>query len=286
MPAPAAILVLLATVCFALTGAVLPWRETTTGTRGGSAGVLQTLLGDTRRAFAGYFFTKADIYYHNGFTTPFSGGDSHMAEEASASHSGPHDADGHDAIGQPPARDWLENFGRHFYPSRHSHIERVGDEREILPWLCISAELDPHKAETYTVTAYWLRQHLGRVDEAEQFLREGLRNNPDSFKILFELGRLLLENRKDAMRAGSLWEQALRKWTDREAARGQPDRQLLALIAGQLAQLEERAGRLVPAVYYYDLLKRVSKNPDAVQKTIDGLRRRIAAGEGTKPPSK
>ncbi len=281
---PAAILPLLATACFAITGSLLPWHQAASGASGDSAGVLQTLLGDTRRAFASHFFLKADIYYHNGFYAPRAASDSHMAEQASADAVEHHaDHEGHETS---EAHDWLEQFGRHFYPSRHSHIERAGDEREILPWLRISAELDPHKPDTYTVTAYWLRQHLGRVDEAEQFLREGLRQNPNSFEILFELGRLLEENRKDTVRARSLWEQALRKWTDREAAHGQPDKQLLALIAGHLAQLEEREGRLVPAVYYYDLLKRVSKNPDAVQKTIDELRRRIATGEATKPASK
>ncbi|MBI3877163.1 MAG: tetratricopeptide repeat protein [Verrucomicrobia bacterium] len=284
MPAsPAAILSLLATACFALTGSLLPWHQAA-GARNNSAGVLQVLLGDTRRAFASHFFVKADTYYHNGFSTPHSAGDSHMAEQASSDADEKHaDHDGHETSG---AHNWLERFGRNFYPSRHSHIERAGDEREILPWLRIAAELDPHKPDTYTVTAYWLRQHLGRVDEAEQFLREGLRQNPDSFEILFELGRLLEENRKDTLRARSLWEQALRKWTDREAAHGQPDKQLLALIAGHLAQIEEREGRLVPAVYYYDLLRRVSKNPDAVRKTIDELHHRIAAGEAAKPPSK
>src|SRR5437667_4857091 len=62
------------------------------------------------------------------------------------------------------------------------------DVREILPWLRLSAELDPNSVRTYTVAAYWLRERMGKVAEAEQFLREGLRANPGSYAILFELG--------------------------------------------------------------------------------------------------
>jgi len=48
--------------------------------------------------------------------------------------------------------------------------------------------------DTYTVAAFWLRSKLGKVSEAEQFLREGLRANPDSDQILFALGQLYFEN--------------------------------------------------------------------------------------------
>ena len=51
--------------------------------------------------------------------------------------------------------------------------------------------------ETYTVTAYWLRERMGKVDEAEKFLREGLRENPDSYEIMYELGRVYAENQND-----------------------------------------------------------------------------------------
>ena len=57
--------------------------------------------------------------------------------------------------------------------TEHTHLEG-GNEREILPWLRLSAELDPQRVETYTVAAYWLRA-VGKMVEAEHFLREGLR---------------------------------------------------------------------------------------------------------------
>ena len=47
--------------------------------------------------------------------------------------------------------------------------------------------------ETYTVTAYWLRERMGKVDEAEQFLREGLRENPDSYEFMLSWAGLCRE---------------------------------------------------------------------------------------------
>ena len=60
----------------------------------------------------------------------------------------------------------------------------------------MSAELDPQRIDTYTVAAYWLRD-LGKVNDAEQFLRQGLLNNPDSYELLFDLGRLYYTDKHD-----------------------------------------------------------------------------------------
>ncbi len=81
-------------------------------------------------------------------------------------------------------RDWLDAFGRHFIPNRHTHLDEGGaagdlsgsdQVREILPWLKLSTELDPQNVQNYTVTAYWLRQRMHKTDEANQVLLEGLR---------------------------------------------------------------------------------------------------------------
>src|SRR5690606_34860071 len=92
--------------------------------------------------------------------------------------------------------DWIEKLGKKFSASTHVHLEK-GNEREMLPWLRLSAELDPHNVEAYTVAAYWLRKRLEKTDEAERFLREGLRKNPNHPEILNELAWLNLESRKD-----------------------------------------------------------------------------------------
>ena len=67
---------------------------------------------------------------------------------------------------------------------------------EILPWLKLSSELDPKRVETYTVTAYWLRR-MGKIDDAQQILRDALKENPGDPELLFDLGRLFKEYRHD-----------------------------------------------------------------------------------------
>jgi tetratricopeptide (TPR) repeat protein len=179
-------------------------------------------------------------------------------------------------------RDWIEAFGCHFQPAEHRHLEGLGQAREILPWLRLAAELDPQRVETYTVTAYWLREQLNQVKEAEAFLREGLRANPDSYEILFELGRLYAENDRDVPRARIVLELAVEKWLRQEASKVSPDHVSYRQILGQLAALEERAGNLERALAHYFRVYQVSPNPATVQKRIEELRAKLAAPQ--KPP--
>src|SRR5688572_31781294 len=69
-----------------------------------------------------------------------------------------------------------------------------GHEREMLPWFKLAATLDPERPETYVVASFWLTKKLGKFDEAERFLREGLRANPGNYEILYELGRIAYEH--------------------------------------------------------------------------------------------
>jgi tetratricopeptide (TPR) repeat protein len=178
-----------------------------------------------------------------------------------------------DFLGQP--RDWIDRFGRNFYQSQHSHLDKPGEAREILPWLRLSADLDPQRVETYVVAAYWLRSRLGKVDEAEQFLREGLRANPASYEILFELGKLEWENRKSPAQARNLWELALRRWHEQDAAGRKPDALICDGILANLAALEEVQGNLAQALRYLEMEVKVSPLPDVINKRITELRQKL-----------
>jgi len=249
--------------------------------------VLATLLGDSRRLFANHFFIQSDVYLHGGYyPTIF---DRHeessspaaptaVAKEARPSQEaeGPdHQHDEHclhDFLGQP--RNWIDAFCRNFFPAKHTHLGEgqtgMADVREILPWLKLSAELDPQRIETYTVGAYWLRQ-MKKQDEALQFLREGLRANPASCEILFELG-CCYEERNDPVLARNLWELALGRWREQAAGPAQPDRLLLAEMLTHLARLEVRANRRDKAISYLEVLKKISPTPQEIQKRIEEVR--------------
>jgi tetratricopeptide (TPR) repeat protein len=145
----------------------------------------------------------------------------------------------------------------------------------------LSADLDPQRFENYTVTAFWLRKSLGKVDEAEQFLREGQRANPDSYEILFELGRLYYENRHDLGRARGVFNLALRRWHEREQSLKEPNYLAFSKITGSLAKLEEDAGNTVEAIKWLEQVKAHSPNAPAVQTQIDVLRAKISAPQSS-----
>lgn len=276
---PYLVLGLVLVVCFALATTIQPRTQSWSG-RTKSGNVLKMLLGDGRRMFANHFFEQADISFHSGYYPSIfdrreEPKKTAMARETEAQ--GAHDEAAHEKemafLGQP--RDWIEGFGRHFRVTEHTHLVN-GQEREILPWLRLAAELDPQRVDTYTVAAYWLRERLGKGKEAEEFLREGQRNNPNSCEILFELGRLYHEARHDTARARNVWQLALRKWNEVESNKEKPDLFQLEQIAVHLARLEEEAGRLERAIELLELGKKASPNPALLQQQIDELKGKLS----------
>ena len=298
--APTLFLLLLAllVLCFGLAAGLEPQFRAFENARHQSNNFFSLLLGDSSRIFANSSFAEADAYYHSGFyPTIFDNKaafrTAHIAEDtgAVASHN-----QGEDTGFMGPPRDWIDAFGRHFIPNRHTHLDEGGaaddlsdskEVREILPWLKLSAELDPENIKTYLVTAFWLRTRLNQVSQAEQVLREGLRHNPDDPQLLFELGSIYFENYHNSARARNIWEAALRSWARQAPGVPQSDRLKLTnenfdnrfifeKLQTNLAQLEEQAGNLDAAIARWEQAKLASPTPDEIQKHIDELKQKLA----------
>jgi hypothetical protein len=294
MPSPRILLALLLSVCVSLATALHLRMPGFRQTASQSDSLAAAILGESRKLLAIHFFIKADAYFHSGYypsifdqaaARPSAMLDRTGSEDAPDPHAPPpthlhededededhrghrHDPEDELAFLEKP-RDWIERFGRHFFPSAHSHLDGTGQEREMLPWLRLSATLDPHNTKTYTIAAYWLRTRMDRIDEAEQFLREGWRNNPDSYEILFELGRLFNESRHDPARARNVWELALKKWQAQEGQKKEPDTFSFQQILAQLAFLEEKEMNWAKAVEYLEILKKVSPRPDTIEQRL------------------
>ena len=114
---------LLVMVAFSLATTLEPWFQSWAGSRTQSDSMIQVALGDSRRMFARHFFTKADAYFHNGYYPTIydskEGFDKeHIAEDMHAEHSEEECAE--DFLGKP--KDWIDRFGRNFYPARHTHL--------------------------------------------------------------------------------------------------------------------------------------------------------------------
>lgn len=258
--------------------------------------LLILLLGDSSRMFANQFFVEADAYYHSGFyptifdnNAPFK--TAHMAEDTGAVAS--HNSGNENGFMGPP-RDWLDAFGRHFIPNRHTHLSDGGPTgdlhkstqvREILPWLKLSSKLDPENIRTYLVMSFWLRTTLNTPSEAEVVVREGLRNNPGDPQLLFELGRINFDNYHDPVQARNIWQAAVRSWYAEEP--GVPiserlkykdnnanfdDRFVFEQIEMHLAQLEGSLGNRAAAIGYLQKAELAAPDPSGIQKQIDELK--------------
>jgi tetratricopeptide (TPR) repeat protein len=278
---PYVVMLMLLAACFSL-ATVLQERVSDWSQRSQSDNVLKVLLGDGRRLFADQFFVQADVSFHSGYyPSVFDQANRPKDTGHLTAKEGEPAAEEHEKqmSFMGPPRDWIERFGRHFMITEHTHLEGP-HETEILPWLKLAADLDPQKIETYTVAAYWLRD-LGKVKEAERFLREGMLNNPDSYEILCELGRLYYESDHNPARARKIWELGLRRWAEQESAGKKPEPLKLGQIAVNLGHLEEVEGNAARAIQLFELAKKGSPNKEALQKRIEELRQKLAAPSPT-----
>jgi len=288
---------LLFAVCFTLATSIERWR-----TGGGRAeerteSLVALVFGEGRAIIANSLMAKADAYFHRGnypsifeaqrteenHMTGATRNDGGTGEDEHSEHS---DHAGHDhereegGVGDHrqaetiETADWIERFGKKFRAADHVHLN-AGEEREMLPWLKLSAELDRNNIDAFTVGAYWLRKRVGKPGEAEQFLRTGLRSNPGNPELLNELAYLNFESRKDFSKARNLWLAALRQWNELEQPKEKPDKLLAGRILGGLAELETAEKRWGDALNHLEQLKAFSPNPDAVQKRIDELRTKM-----------
>jgi tetratricopeptide (TPR) repeat protein len=290
---------------FGLAAQLDPQFQTWRGSRTGGD-FFKVMLGDSRSMFANSFYVKADEYYHSGYyPTIFDDNaafqTAHMAADTGAVSTKNH-GDEHGFLG--PTRNWIDAFGRNFFPDRHTHLDQGGADdlggsenvREILPWLKLSADLDPDNVQTYTVTAYWLRERMNNVPEADALLHEGIRNCPDSYDIFFELGRLYYEAYHDRQRARNVWLEGVRLWLrlDPAVPRGklsatqliagwvdrptnlspvQADNQLvMEELTTHLAKLDEDEGNLPEAIEWLEAAQKVSETPQVLQLEIGRLR--------------
>ena len=290
------LLVALFVVCFSLAANLATQFQALENRRHQSDNFFNLLLGDSSRIFANSSYVEADAYYHSGYyPTIFDNNEAfktpHMAEDSGTVAGQNKNEEALESTFMGPPRNWIDAFGRHFIPNRHTHLDEGGPTgdlstshkvEEILPWLKLSAELDPDNVQTYTVTAYWLRR-LHKDGEANQVLFEGLRNNPDSYEILYELGRLYDESYHDTNRAQNVWEAAARKFLALPQDDQEDNKLIFERIATHLAELEENSGNLPEALKWFRAAQTASETPGDIQLQIEEVQKKMAAQPSAAP---
>lgn len=277
------VLMLIFACCVTLATQLAPVFESLQARGGRSGNPLLALVGDSRRLFANQFFVMADVYFHSGYyPTIFDAqekeGPSHLnvteQEGGDTAKSGRKMVEDDEPFMGTP-RDWIERFGRNFFPTVHTHLQGVS-AREILPWLKLSADMDPTRIDTYVTASYWLRTRLDKPREAEEFLREGLRANPDSYELLLELGRVYFYDEKNSRVARNIWELALDKWRRQLSAGQNPDLRSQEEVLGELVRDDEQSGDLKQLLADLEELDKATPRNAVIEKEIQDVKAKLA----------
>jgi tetratricopeptide (TPR) repeat protein len=270
--------------CFSLATCLDPLMKALRPQSNDSSSVIGALMGESRRLLANQLFVEADVYFHSGyypsmFDTAESDLDVNEGPEvvtnrATLVNGRLHKEEGEGFLGRP--RDWMDRFGRHFYPTEHTHLANE-NVREILPWLRLSADMDPHRIQTYLTASYWLRGTLDQPDEAARFLHEGLDTNPDSFEILLELSYVYDLNKKNPGVARNVLEEALEKWKEQDVAGLKPSPKARVEILDGMVRVDKELNNPRQMLADLEALAAVSPNKEAIEKTIQETRAKLAA---------
>jgi len=176
----------------------------------GIGSFIDKVLGETRNIVSNIAFAQADNYFHRGVTLPH--GEScdqfHNSVDANGTTDDIHAKTQSGSIRKSRVDvDPLLKISKGLSIEAHSHLG-TEDLKEILPWLYYANKIDPGNISIYTVTAYYLADRFGRVEEAVSFLRKGIANNPDSWELYADMGTLFYENLHDYVSAARSLERA------------------------------------------------------------------------------
>lgn len=214
-------------------------------------GVADLLFGSSRQALSADLYEEADTFFHRGV---------------------PHHAR-HVAMNT-----WIQRLHDDISPEEHRHAEGAASA-EIIPWLRLATEADPHNIDAWLVSAYWLETGLQRPDLAEEALREAQRNNPDDYRVLLDRARLYIRIGRFAQ-SGNILDAALSRWPGKVDPK---DRQALldkAELLSDCGFLDEMNGQTNKAVTAFK--KVLAIFPD---RTYIGQRVRLLETGGEPPDS-
>lgn len=162
--------------------------------------IFYKVFGELKYIVSNMAFLTADIYYHGGVYLLHEPG--HDDEHASClledfRHS-PGDSHAHEYIhthnhehGEHARPSWniLLSADKAIRITEHRHLAGH-EEKEMLPWIYYATRLNPYNELAYAVGGYWLGLRMARPEEAIEYLREGIVNNPESMQIYDSMGRV------------------------------------------------------------------------------------------------
>lgn len=139
-----------------------------------------------------------------------------------------------------------------------------GEHEKIAPLIRIITWLDPHFIEAYSSGAWqlaWNSEDWRLIPSAEEFLREGIKNNPDKYELYADMGWLYYDKVKD-------YDKAI-EWYKKAVALPSPPS-----VKRMLAHSYERAGKIDEAIKVWKELieegnKTLERNPKNFEAIFD-----------------
>ena len=236
--------------------------ETSIAQPAADGSILFRFLGETRSIISSLSILQADLYFH--------GGVGHFFEEHEHGFGVAETPKGAEVYKEPEIepRPYISPYNVQPYLSEEisvtEHVHLEGDQlKEIVPWLYYAAKTDPHNVLAYTLTGYYLTFKLDKTDEAIEFLREGIKNNPDSWQVYAEMGVIYFQKLEDYAKAVRYLETA-KKLLDKSPHDKFQERYVLTF----LAESYEDLGQKDKALPLYKRLHELFPDAEAFQKKV------------------
>lgn len=134
------------------------------------------------------------------------------------------------------------------FSSHKSGLAETKKIGEILSICRIVTRLDPHFVQAYDVGAWRLAESLGEVNQAIDFLNEGLKTNPENALLNDDLGQIYFFLLKDCERAVPYLEMGARKNKEKVS---------LGIDLRILGHCYEKENRTHDAIHAYWVLERL-----------------------------
>lgn len=236
-------------ICWALAFSIACRLSALSPSDSRSESVTGLLFGESRRALSADFYQEADTFFHRGV--------GHIEQRAITN-------------------DWIQTWRESLSPTVHLHTEGNA-VAEILPWLKMATEADPHNVEAFLVMSFWVTTGLNRPDLADQILADARRLNPQDYRIPQEQGCMAIRRGRfdqAQLKLGA----ALSCWPTPLIA---ADRQALldkTEILVLLGFLTEMGGHTPQAIGYF-------KNALVIFPDRTYIRKRLSLLESGQPPT-
>jgi len=225
--------------------------------------VLSRVFGELRTYLSSSSYTNADIYFHGGLYDFHEECSLFTPAHISSHHEkegGDHDdhADGHHP--QKRTLNPLLKIAEKISITRHRHLSG-NEEKELLPWILYSVKLNPKNEKAYVIGGYWLGMRLNKIDEAINFLNEGIKNNPASWDLYLMLGEIYLIRLRDYQNARIYLEKAKDLAESKKA-----DRFDMRPIYTFLAEACDKTGSPEISISLYEKLLKMFPDDETVKK--------------------